>query len=198
MWCWNALPHLKDFQKVYAVDASSNMLKQAEARREQNVQFIQGHIENTTLPEPCDLTPALASMFPESIHQFHAMMENIVTNTKDDGIIFLFLPSMESFTFYFQLNVDFMTQNGHTQDEILHSIKGDIIRSQFNPLGYVLTNVGTMQKVWIKEEIMFNLSGYGFASVDVEKFELDWVKQVKNADLSHYPRLWDWFVTIKR
>lgn len=194
----NSFQHLHHFQKVYAVDYSENMLEQAKERLESNVDLIHGRIESVQLPHPCDLTLALASVMPESNDHFHVLMENIVRNTASDGTIMLYVPSLESRTFAFQKHVDILVDEGRSQEEIATTIRDDIQRYQFNPLGYMLTDGGLLQKQWLKEEIEYRLARYNFRSITIEKFKLDWDKQIKLPHLSHMPRHWNWFVTIKR
>ncbi|WP_321401938.1 class I SAM-dependent methyltransferase [Maridesulfovibrio sp.] len=194
----NSFKHLREFRRVYAVDASSNMLEQAKAQLEDNVELVKGKIEDTRLPEKCGLTLGLASVMPESIDHFHVLMDNLVQNTLEDGTIMLFLPSLESRTFAFQTYVDIMVEEGRSQEDIYAEISNDIQRYQFNPLGFMLTDQGTMQKAWLYEEIKYRLAGYGFSSIDIKKFEWDWEKQIKKTKYAEYPKHWGWFVVIKR
>ena len=190
--------HLRSFRVVYAVDNSKNMINKAMEQQEANVVLMEGRIEDVALPERCGLVLALGSVMPENNDHFHVMMENIVRNTADDGVIMLYVPSMESRTFAFQKHVDMMIDEGRTQEEIVDTTRANILRYQFNPLGYMLTDSSLLQKQWLKEEIEYRLARYCFQSICVEKFELDWDKQVNLPQYGHYPPHWNWFVTLRR
>lgn len=194
----NSFQYLRNFRTVYAVDYSENMLSQAAERKKTNVSLIKARIEDVALPEPCDLTLALASVMPESNDHFHVMMDNIIRNTAPDGTIMLYVPSLESRTFAFQKHVDILMAEGRSQEEVATIIRDDIQRYQFNPLGYMLTDSGLLQKQWLEEEIRYRLAQYNFTDIRIEKFKLDWIKQVKLPHLAHMPRHWNWFVTITR
>ncbi|MBU1001713.1 MAG: methyltransferase domain-containing protein [Proteobacteria bacterium] len=193
----NSFVHLKDFRTVYAVDYSENMLELARKQRQPNVELMQGDIVETRLPEPCDLTLALASVMPENLVHFHAIIQNLVTNTAENGSIFMALPSLESRTFGYQLEVEIQAQKGRDPVQIMNSLMEQITLYQFNPLGYMLTDGGMMQKAWLREEIEFRLSEYGFRAVNIHKFEVEWERQVKRPDMKHLPRHWLWFVEIQ-
>ncbi|MEW5771929.1 MAG: class I SAM-dependent methyltransferase [Thermodesulfobacteriota bacterium] len=194
----NAFPHLRDFRRVYGVDYSENMLGQAREKRQPNVELLQGRIEDMRLPEPCDLCLALASLMPMNLVHFHQMLDNLLSNTRENGQLMTVLPSLEFRTFAFQLEVDILADQGRDPADIVRALRKQIEAYQFNPLGYMLTDGGLVQKAWLREEIAYRLEKYGFKAVEIRKLELDWERQIKRPDLGHLPRPWLWFVHITR
>lgn len=193
----NSFRFLTEFKRVYAIDYSKNMLKQAEEKKTDNVTLILGDMKTIQLPEKTDIGLAVSSIMSNSLQEFYEIVDNILANTKDDGELFFVVPSLESVAFSYILYADHLQQEGMEISEVYEKVIEAEIKSNFNSFGYILTKYDLLRKHWLKEEILMRLSKYGFKSVDIEKLELDWERQIKLKEYKKYPKLWFWFLKIK-
>ena len=67
----NAIPYLKNFKKIYEIDFSSNMLKQAKEKFKNlsNIDFIEGDLKNAKI-KPVDIILSLSSLMPKNYSDF--------------------------------------------------------------------------------------------------------------------------------
>lgn len=184
----NAMPFLADFQRVYAMDYSENMLDFAREKAGDNVEFIQSTLEEVSLPEQADLTLAISCIMPENPVHFYSIMDNVLANTKDGGELIMTVSSFESRTFSFHVTVEHLANKGMQPEEIEAVLEKDIVAYQYNPLGYMLTDGGLMQKAWLEHELEYRLRRYDLKEVTFHKLKLDWTKQVKCPELAEFPR----------
>lgn len=194
----NALPFLTEFRQVYAVDYSENMLDFAKGKAGPNVEFIQSTLEEISLPEPADLTLAISCIMPENPVHFYSIMDNVLANTADGGELVMVFPSFESRTFSFHVTVEHLADKGMSPEEIEGVLEKDIVAYQYNPLGYMLTDGGLMQKAWLEHELEYRLRRYDLKGLTFHKMKLDWTKQVKRPEMADYPRPWLWCVHAKK
>jgi trans-aconitate methyltransferase len=196
----NAIPFIDGFKRVYAVDFSENMLDKARERfaSSEQVEFICGDLAHTHI-KAVDVILAVSSVMPLSPQEFQDIIRNFLSNLKEDGEIIMVLPSFESNSFLHQLVVDDMASQGASAEEVINALIKRQIDDNYSPLGYIRSTSGMIQKHWLKEEIEYRLSPFGFQSIDIEKLELEWGSQYLNYDqLKSYPKQWYWMVRIKR
>ena len=194
----NSFKHLKEFKKVYAFDFSKKLLEIANEKKPKNIEIFKENILKYKLPEKVDISLAVMSIFPNNYSELDEIVLNILNNTKKKGEIILVLHSFESRTFSFHLDSDFYFKKSLNSQEILTQINNQVQFSNYHPFGYLKINSGIIQKYWLKEEIEFRLSKYNFKHIKIEKLELDWEKQLNLKEYKNYPKLWFWFVKIKR
>jgi len=192
----NSFRFLTEFKRAYAIDFSENMLKRAEEKKTDNIILILDNMKTVKLPEKTDIGLAVSSIMPKSIQEFYEIVDNILANTKDDGELFFVVPSFESRVLYYILYADYMQKEGMETNRIYKKIIEAEINENFNSFGYFLSKGMLVQKHWLKEEILMRLCRYGFKSIEIEKLELDWAKQIKLKEYENYPKLWFWFLKI--
>lgn len=194
----NSFKHLKEFKKVYAFDFSKKLLEVANKTKSKNIEIFQDNIIKYKLPENVDISLAVMSIFPNNYGEFDEIITNILNNTKKNGEIILVLHSFESRTFSFHLDSDLYFKKSLNPNEIITQINNQIQFCNYHPFGYLKINSGIIQKYWLKEEIKFRLLKYNFKKINIEKLELDWEKQLHLKEYKNYPKLWFWFIKIKK
>jgi len=196
----NALPYLLKAKKIYAIDLSPNLLTKAKEcfRGSANITFKRQSIA-VAKTKKSDISLAINSIWPRTFEEFDILFGNIVKNTKENGTIFLVLPSLESRTLSYQFDFVHLKQDKCIQTiEALEEVNNYQASSHFNALGYFTSNTNMIQKHWLKEEILFRLKRYNFQTINISKLELDWDKQVHAPHMKKYPNLWFWVAEIKR
>lgn len=195
----NALPVLKDFKTIYAIDYSAEMLAKAEQNHADLTQaiFIEDDLKILKFQHPVDVALAISSIFPQNYDEFDLILNNLLRNLKPNGELFITLPSFESATLLFQLIFHHQRNQGKTETSLQRLIDKSTNQSQYNPLGYLKNDAHFVQKYWLKEELEFRLSFYDLKNVAISKLELDWTAQMKMANYQSYPSLWLWFIHLR-
>jgi trans-aconitate methyltransferase len=193
----NAFEYIKDFQKVYAVDISDNLLEQAKQKGYSNFEYINCNIASIKLKDKVDVIIAISSIFPLQYIDFDIVINNIRNNLKKDGEVVLTLGSLESETFKHQIEYEESLKKGMSEHEIQKQINNKTRYSNFSPLGYINTKDNLVQKKWLKEEIIYRLNKLNIFDINIQKFSLDWEVQGKQKELQYYPKLWLWKVHFK-
>ncbi len=194
-----SFPYLDKFKKIHAVDFSENMLNKAKQKNNKlaNVEYYKGDLRYYFL-YPVDVVLSVSSVMPKSIQEFNIIISNFIKNLKKEGEIILVLPSFESRTMLFHYKLDMMTFEKFANDKIRELIGEEIIKCNYSPYGYFMTDIGLIQKHWIKDEIFYRLQNFKFKKIIIEKLLLDWKSQVIGLPhLSTHPSLWFWLVNIK-
>ncbi len=192
----NAIPFLKKFKKVYAVDSSDNMLNQAKDKYpHQNIIFLRGDLRDIKAPRKSDIGLAISSIWPRMNCEFNMIISNLIKNIKAHGKLYLVLPSLESLTLFYQCIGDHEYKKEGNHFSALNLVNRYVIDSQYTSMGYINTGAG-IQKYWLKEEILSVLEKYDFKNMETEKLNLDWEMQIKRTELMEYPNLWFWLIKI--
>ena len=200
--CGNALPFIKEFKHIYAIDFSQKLLEQTHNNIStlglKNVEVIEHDIkQDIQLNQKCDVILAISSIFPNNIPEFYSQMNILIQNCKKGGEILMTVSSLESRTFSFMIDADILFHKKHNPQQIFQTIRNNELHQGLSSFGYLKTNKGIVQKHWMKEEIEFRLKEFNFEKIEVHKFPLHWETQLKNKDAKHYPNLWLWYVKIK-
>jgi len=196
----NALPYLLKAKQIYAIDTSCNLLSKAKEsfKENENITFRQ-HSIATVKTKKADISLAINSLWPRTFEEFDILFDNIVKNTKEDGKIFLVLPSLEARTLFFQFDFVYLKQDKCVQTiKALETVNNNQAASHFNALGYLTSNTNMVQKHWLKEEIFFRLKRYDFYNIKISKLELEWDKQVHMPHMKNYPKIWFWLIEIDK
>ncbi len=195
----NSIPYISKFKKIYQIDFSENLLKQNKNIyiNLKNIEYINQEISKTILKEKVDVIIAINSIFPKKYDEFDEHIINLVRNIKKEGEIILILPSFEALTFLYQIESHYKFNNGLNPIEIKKYIQNVIVNYNYDPLGYVITASGLIQKYWLKEEIEFRLQKYNFKKLSIEKLNLNWKTQLKKPEYINYPKFWFWMISIK-
>lgn len=197
----NAVPYLLEFRKIYQIDFSENMLLKSKTRHEclENIEFLLGDNESTKLKEKVDVIIGINSVFPLRYEDFNIAIKNFIENTKENGEIILVMASFEFHTFRYHLDADYLFSKKENPMAVKNYLLGKQRSENYNPFGNVISPFKTIQKKWLKEEILFRLRGFNFSSVKIQKLKLTWnSRQYKNLDFTCYPRPWQWLVKIKK
>jgi hypothetical protein len=120
---------------------------------------------------------------PKNLKEFYEIIDNIIYNTKKNGIVLITLPSLESKTFSYILYADYLYKSGNSTDTIYKKVIEAEKKDNFNSFGYLFSNDELIQKHWLKEEILFRLSKYNFKSIKIKKIRIRLDKTNKRKQL---------------
>lgn len=195
----NSLELIKDFKKIYAIDFSENMLKQAKNKNKKikNIKYIKNNLNNCQLPEKVDYALAINAIFPKNFAEFDIYFENILNNVKKNGKLILLLASFEAYTFLLQMIAKQKFETNKNPQIVINEINEIVSKHNYSPFGYIISDSNRIEKKWLKEEIEFRLSKYNLKKTKITKLEISFPNDNLKKEIPELKR-WYWLIKIKK
>lgn len=195
--------HTTGCRKVFAIDASTDLLAKAKEtisnNHWQHISLIHKDMAEYSLPEQADITLLSMSFFPDGLHHAIRILTNIQKQTVENGRIMMIVPCMESRMYWFHLWYRFQFEQGVSEEELQleqRDIYNHILTYGYyhNPLGKAH---GQIFKEWIKEELYDLLKGLRFKEIEIKKHILPWDVYLPDDKWFHdHEPIWYWRVTM--
>lgn len=186
------LPALKAASKIYAVDWAENLLQQARNRGPGQTTYVNADMRQLQLPEPLDLVLCINSLMPESHEDALAILKNMLSLLKPDGLLLLVVPAWESFMLGYNL-VHFAAAAQGQEQESERAILARFRDYFNNPFGYIRYTDETYRH-WLHDEmLLIPALHFGAEVLNVFRLAIRWSDVLPNiafADVTPPPWLW--------
>jgi SAM-dependent methyltransferase len=186
------LPALKAASKIYAVDWAENLLQQARNRGPGQTTYVTADMRQLQLPEPLDLVLCINSLMPESHEDALAILKNMLSLLKPDGLLLLVVPAWESFMLGYNL-VHFAAAAQGQEQESERAILARFRDYFNNPFGYIRYTDETYRH-WLHDEmLLIPALHFGAEVLNVFRLAIRWSDVLPNiafADVTPPPWLW--------
>ena len=186
------LPALKAASKIYAVDWAENLLQQARSRGPGQTTYVTADMRQLQLPEALDLVLCVNALMPESHEDALAILKNMLSLLKPDGLLLLVVPAWESFMLGYNLVHFAAAAQGQEQE----SERAILVRFRDyfnNPFGYIRYTDETYRH-WLHDEmLLIPALHFGAEVLNVFRLAIRWSDVLPNiqfADVTPPPWLW--------
>lgn len=187
------LPFL-NFKKVYAIDFSKEMLKEAKKKAGKNVILKQADLRKLPKME-LDVAIAVNSVLGPKIEDVNLVLEQIHKSLKTNGKFFGIFPSMESVIHNSMLVYEREKKNNSIKKAMTRT-KRIVENSKYCYIRGIYDD-GEKQKFFYRFELENRLKEAGFSKIKIGKVEYPWGKHGEYETFKGKPKMWDWFVEAK-
>ncbi len=195
------LPHLKKFEKVYAIDFSRKMLRKAEEKANaENIRFIQADMRSLSrLGITFDVAVAVNSILQPDTNDVDRSLQEIYMSLAKGGVLKAVFPSMEAVLYHFQLVYEDQLSRCRSPGQTLRNTKKIVERSKYSIITSTYTDGAESQKFYYKFELRNRLKKAGFVGISFKKVLYPWGNASGDyEDFPDMPPIWDWYVSARK
>lgn len=191
----------RNFSKVYAVDYSSALLKEAQLRvKSPNIQFVR---HNLAGDRPLNFVADVTFCINALINPRHSVRKKIVKSvwntTKKGGLSIIVVPSFESVFNAYQALIRCRIREGCKRHQAVRSMNNWFGTEVISPVDGIVNIGESPTKCFMGEEITTFLSDIGFEVLRIRRIEYPWVEEIHNPpSWLRDPYPWDWLVLARR
>ena len=188
------------FKEVYASDFANAMVAKASetAKRFRNVSVHKEDMRKMRHLKRFDVIISVNALLMPKLHEIKECVHNLKNALKPNGMLFLILPSAESWLYYGMLLFEHELKSKAYQHAI-KSAKRKADESQYDYFMGHYTEKKDKQKVYYKHEIEYVLKKEGFRNIKFKKVKYPWADHIDYfEDLKSEDPLWDWLIIVKR
>ncbi len=191
------LPFLSEqFNKVYALDFSENMISIAKEKNKHagNIIFKRCDMkELTKLKLNLDVAIAVNSIINPSISDIKIILSEINKSIKEGGLFIGVFPSMESIIHYAMLVYERELENS---EELQAIIKTKIVVEwdKYCFIRGLYDDCGEKQKFFYEFELKNKLEEAGFKNIKIKKVQYPWGEHGDFDMFKDKLMMWDWFI----
>lgn len=191
----------QSFSKVYAVDFSSAILKEAKDRvTHPNVHFVQHNLAGDRhLPWTADVTFCVNTLITARPSHRKKIGLSVFRATKKTGLSVIVVPSLESVFHTYHTIVRCNVRYGYKRHQVLRSVNRLFKTEVVSPADGIVNIGESPTKCFMREEITTFLSDIGFEVAEIQRVQYPWHEEMTNAPSwlkAPYP--WDWLVLARR